>query len=91
MKVSAIPCLSTHPYPFHNVLPSVRRVIEAFGPRRAFWGTDLTRFIGRCSYRQAITLFTEEMDFLSASDKEWIMDRGLAECLRWPPGRDGKS
>jgi hypothetical protein len=24
------------------------------------------------------------MDFLSASDKEWIMGRGLAECLQWP-------
>jgi hypothetical protein len=24
------------------------------------------------------------MDFLSTSDKEWIMGRGLAECLDWP-------
>jgi hypothetical protein len=31
-----------------------------------------------------VTHFTEELDFLSAADLEWIMGRGLAECLRWP-------
>ena len=29
-------------------------------------------------------MFTEELDFLSATDLEWIMGRGLAECLGWP-------
>ncbi len=37
-----------------------------------------------CSYRQVVTHFTEELDFLSAADLEWIMGRGLVECLRWP-------
>jgi hypothetical protein len=31
-----------------------------------------------------VKLFTEEMDFVSAADQEWIMGRGLAECLNWP-------
>jgi predicted TIM-barrel fold metal-dependent hydrolase len=84
VKVSAIPCLSSAPYPFRNVWPSVRRVIEAFGARRSFWGTDVTRFLDKCSYRQSVAMFTEDMDFLSTSDKEWIMGRGLADCLRWP-------
>jgi hypothetical protein len=37
-----------------------------------------------CSYGDCLKLFTEHMDFLSPSDKEWIMGRGLAECLDWP-------
>jgi hypothetical protein len=37
-----------------------------------------------CTYRQAVTLFTEEMSFLSKDDLEWIMGRGLAQCLKWP-------
>jgi hypothetical protein len=37
-----------------------------------------------CTYPQAVTMFTQEMDFLTAEDKEWIMGRGLAECLPWP-------
>jgi len=28
-----------------------------------------------------VTHVTEELDFLSANDLEWIMERGLAECL----------
>jgi hypothetical protein len=36
-----------------------------------------------CTYRQAVTLFTEEMGY-SKQDQEWIMGRGLAECLPWP-------
>jgi hypothetical protein len=31
-----------------------------------------------------VTLFTEELDFLSDTDREWIMGRGIAEWLKWP-------
>jgi L-fuconolactonase len=84
VKVSALPCFSSEPYPFKNLREPLRRVIEAFGARRAFWGSDITRVPATCSYRQVVTHFTEELDFLSPDDLEWIMGRGLAECLRWP-------
>ena len=87
VKVSALPAFSTEPYPFKNLHEPLRRVIAAFGRRRAFWGSDITRVPPSCSYRQAVTHFTEELDFLSAGDLEWIMGRGLAECLRWPLDR----
>jgi hypothetical protein len=57
-------------------------VVEAFGPRRVFWGTDLSHL--PCPYRQAVTLFTQELDYLSTADKEWIMGRAIAEWLNWP-------
>jgi len=82
VKASALPCYVTESYPFRGLYPHIRRVVETFGPQRVFWGTDLTRL--PCPYRQAITLFTEELDFLSAADKEWIMGRGIAEWLNWP-------
>jgi len=91
VKVSALPCFSTEPYPFKNLDAPLRRVIEAFGPRRAFWGSDITRVPAGCSYRQTVTHFTEEVDFLSPSDLEWIMGRGLAECLRWPLAQPRKA
>jgi L-fuconolactonase len=83
VKVSALPCFSTAPYPFRNLREPLHRVIAAFGPQRAFWGSDITRVPASCSYRQTVTHFTEELDFLSAVDLEWIMGRGLAECLGW--------
>jgi len=72
-------------YPFCDVHPHIRRVYDAFGPRRMFWGTDWTRLA--CPWRQAVTLFTEELSWLSADDREWIMGRGLSEWLGWPTAR----
>jgi predicted TIM-barrel fold metal-dependent hydrolase len=82
VKVSALPCYVDEPYPFPTLHPLVRRVIDAFGPERCFWGTDLSHL--PCSYREAVTLFTEEMKSLSSSELEWIMGRGIAEWLNWP-------
>jgi predicted TIM-barrel fold metal-dependent hydrolase len=84
VKVSAMPAFSSAPYPFANLREPLRRVIAAFGPRRCFWGADITRIPKTCSYRQVVTHFTEELDFLSPDDLAWIMGRGLAQCLRWP-------
>jgi predicted TIM-barrel fold metal-dependent hydrolase len=86
VKLTQIPECSSPPYPYKTTQPYVRRVIEAFGPRRSFWGTDLSAMLSRtdCSYLQAVTMFTEEMKFLSSDDIEWVMGRGIAECLPWP-------
>jgi L-fuconolactonase len=82
VKASALPCYSSQPYPYRNLHGYVRQIFNEFGPRRTFWGTDLTRL--PCTYRQAITLFTEELPFLTAADKEWVMGRGVSEWLGWP-------
>lgn len=82
VKVSALPCYVDEPYPFPTLHPIVRRVVDAFGPQRCFWGTDLSHL--PCPYKQVVTLFTEEMKLLSSSELEWIMGRGLAEWLNWP-------
>ena len=84
-KASALPCYTADVYPFRALHPFVRRVTEAFGPRRVFWGTDLTRL--PCSYEQAITMW-DEMPWLSAGDREWIMGRGLREWLDWDTTRE---
>ena len=39
-----------------------------------------------CAYREAITLFTEELPWLTPNDKEWIMGRALGAAFvdaRW--------
>jgi L-fuconolactonase len=82
VKASCVPAYSTHQYPYRNMFPYVRQIIDEFGPRRVFWGTDFTRL--PCTYRQAVAMFTEEMDWLSAADLEWILGRGISEWLNWP-------
>lgn len=82
-KVSALPAYTSDRYPFRELLPYLRRIYDTFGPRRMFWGTDLARM--PCSYRQAVTLFTEEIPWFTAEDKGWIMGRALCEWLGWRP------
>jgi predicted TIM-barrel fold metal-dependent hydrolase len=80
VKASCLPNFVTGEYPFIRLHPYLREVVAAFGADRVFWGTDFTRL--RCSYRQAVTLFTEEID-LSNEDRKLIMGKGLREWLGW--------
>jgi predicted TIM-barrel fold metal-dependent hydrolase len=86
VKVSAAAVYSSEPYPYRDMEPHIRRIVDAYGPRRCFWGTDLSHALGkgRGTYRQFVTHFTEELPFLSDQDKDWIMGRALSECLGWP-------
>ena len=81
VKVSCLPFFTADQYPFRKLHPYIRKVYDAFGPKRMFWGSDLSRL--PCSYRQCVTLFTEEIPWLTAEDKDWIMGRGLCEWLGW--------
>ena len=87
VKVSAIPSYSSQPYPFENVNKYVRMVVDAFGAKRCFWGTDLTRQLNHgMTYTDCIEHFTKHMGF-SQEQLEWIMGRGISECLNWSAKR----
>src|SRR5262249_49772745 len=81
VKLTSTPSCSSEAYPYRNIHPYIKQLIDAFGPRRCFWGTDLSAMLSRttCTYPQAVTMFTEEMDFLSGKDLELVMGGGLAE------------
>ena len=81
-KLSSAPLHSRESYPFRDMHGHIRRIVDAFGPQRCFWGTDLSHMLHSCSYRDGVTLFTEELG-LPPADLEWIMGRALCECLGW--------
>lgn len=81
VKASGLAEYTSEAYPFRGLQTYIRQAYDAFGPKRVFWGTDLTRM--PISYRQCVTHFTEELPFLNASDKEWIMGRGICDWLGW--------
>ena len=83
VKVSAAPAYSTQIYPFADMNDPIRNVVEAFGPRRCYWGTDMTNSFDKASYRQRVAHFTEELPFLSEDDKDWIMGRAVLQQLGW--------
>jgi predicted TIM-barrel fold metal-dependent hydrolase len=81
VNATGAPHYSTEPYPFRNIQDGLHRIFDAFGPKRFFWGTDLTRM--QCSYRQCVTFFTEELPWLAGKDLEVVMGRGLCAWIKW--------
>ena len=63
----ARPAIRAQPYPYPQH-PQIHcsRSYEAFGPQRTFWGTDITRM--PCSWKQCVTMFTEELPWLKGHD-----------------------
>jgi predicted TIM-barrel fold metal-dependent hydrolase len=83
VKLSSAPLMSKDAYPFADMAPRIRALFDAYGPRRCYWGTDITNSFDKATYRQRITHFTETLDFLSEEDKDWVMGRGILERLKW--------
>jgi predicted TIM-barrel fold metal-dependent hydrolase len=89
IKATGAPSYSTEAYPYRDIHDHLRRIHDAFGPARMFWGTDITRM--PCSWRQCVTMFTEELPWLSARDRELVMGRALCTWLDWKiPGTAGQ-
>ena len=81
IKASAAPEYSTKGYPWANLHAPIREIVDAFGPERVFWGTDMPRLTA--TYREAVTMFTEEMTWLNEAELELVMDKGLRKWHGW--------
>lgn len=88
VKLSTLPFRSKVGYPFPEVHDIARQVFEAFGPQRSMWGSDHTQIMARNlgTYVEQVDLFRKAVDFLSDSDRDWVLGRAASEYLGWPPG-----
>jgi predicted TIM-barrel fold metal-dependent hydrolase len=79
VKATGVPHYASEVYPFPALHPYLKQVFDAFGPERMFWGTDITKM--PCSWRQCVSMFTEELPWLGGRDLELVM--GEAICAWW--------
>lgn len=79
VKATGAPGYSSEAYPFPAMHTYLRQIYDSFGPQRMFWGTDITKM--PCSWRQCVTMFTEELAWLTGQDKALVM--GEAICAWW--------
>jgi L-fuconolactonase len=82
VKATSLPSYVTEPYPFPSLHARIARVLDAFGPRRVFWGSDVTRL--PVPYRECVELFTKAFPFDSEKDRNLVMGGGLADWIGWP-------
>lgn len=81
IKATGAPGYASGAYPFRELHDGLWRIFDAFGPDRFIWGTDITRM--PCSYRQCVTMFTEDLPWLKGRDLERVMGLGVIDWLGW--------
>ena len=83
VKLSSALNYSSEVYPFRDFTPHIKRLFDVYGPKRCYWGSDITNGYDKATYKQRITHFTEELSFLSEEDKDWVMGKSILERLSW--------
>jgi predicted TIM-barrel fold metal-dependent hydrolase len=75
----------TREYPYADVLPTVRRVYDAFGPRRLMWGTGFVHGerVGRIPYAQELELIREHVPFFTPEEQAWILGETARKLWRF--------
>jgi len=81
VKATGVPGYSGEAYPYPSMQAYLRQVFDAFGPERMFWGTDITKM--PCSWRDCVTMFTEELDWLGVDDKRLVMGAAIRDWWGW--------
>ena len=86
VKVSAFPSMSAEAFPYRDLWPRIRQLINVFGLDRLFWGTDFTRVKPLLSYEQGVHYLRDCPEFTDA-EKEALMGGSLRRYFNWPaPG-----
>ena len=81
IKATGAPSYSDQAYPYRDIHDHLKKIYDAFGPARTFWGTDITRM--PCSWTQCVTMFTEELPWLKGRDQALVMGEAVCDWLGW--------
>jgi len=79
VKVSAFYALGAKKAPYTDLAPMIGRLKEAYGRERLMWASDCPFQVENGhTYRDSIELVRSRLDFLTASDRDWLL-KGTAE------------
>ena len=74
VKLSAYYALGAKKSPYLDLLPMIRKVIDAFGPDRCMWASDSPYQLGEGhTYRASLELMQKRTSFLSDADRAMIL------------------
>jgi L-fuconolactonase len=84
VKISHTWSLSKEKYPWKDAQALVKRLYDAFGPKRLMWATDWPIIENSgAKYEQALSVVRDEMKFLNAEDKEWMLSKSIEEVWKF--------
>ena len=86
IKLTGAGTLSKQSYPYADIWPSIRKILDAYGLERCMWGTDWTRAIKILSYQQGVDAF-RLTDQLTDHEKTQLMGGNLQKIYKWDFGK----
>lgn len=76
VKVSAFYALGKKLAPYKDLVPMIRRLLDAYGPERLMWASDCPfQVVEGHAYRPSIELVERGLEGLSAGDRDWLLRR----------------
>lgn len=76
VKMSAFYALGKKQAPYADLVPMIRRVFDAYGPRRLMWASDSPfQVMDGHRYASSIDLIRDGLAFLTEEDRSWILTR----------------
>jgi L-fuconolactonase len=100
VKLSGAPTLSERDYPYRDIWPQLRRIVDAFGPDRVMWGSDISRIAGQIGFDVTFPGaadgyagkhsyaqaigYLRDCDELTSGEKSWLLFGTAQKVLRWP-------
>jgi predicted TIM-barrel fold metal-dependent hydrolase len=76
VKVSAFYALGAKKAPYIDLGPLIKRLLDAYGPERLMWASDNPyQVVNGHNYQDSINLIKSGLDFLSPTDKEWLLTK----------------
>jgi predicted TIM-barrel fold metal-dependent hydrolase len=83
VKISHTWSLSKQPYPWLDSQEHVKRLHATFGPQRLMWATDWPIIEPTARYDQALTVVRDDMKFLNAEDKSWMLSKTIERVWKF--------
>jgi predicted TIM-barrel fold metal-dependent hydrolase len=86
VKASGLPTNSESAFPFLDLHDPMAALVDAFGPERIFWGSDISRL--SCTYREAVEMMSEVIS--DDAVRRLLMGEALSHWIGWPePAMNG--
>jgi predicted TIM-barrel fold metal-dependent hydrolase len=83
VKVSAFYALGKKAPPYTDLIPMIKRVIDAYGVERCMWASDCPYQIESPNTYGASIDLVKNADFLSSGDKEWLLRKTAETTFFW--------
>lgn len=75
--------VSSEPYPHRDLVPYMRRALDAFGAERILWASDITQARGRFTWAEALHQI-KDCNALDEREKAAVLGQNCQKILRWP-------